>query len=189
MMAEAPARLWLDLHVGVQQQLFNSMDPAPFHLRDLDPAVAAYIVDWAEEAPPRAALGLRVTLNDEAARPGDAALLRDAVHEHFKRRVLASRRELKHLFRNGRISLAIGLGFLAVAIFISESVTGLITNEHYALLVQESVVIGGWVALWHPINIFLYDWWPIRASGKLHERLSTAEVQLSGSAAMERDRA
>ena len=102
------------------------------------------------------------------------------MHENFTRRVAGTRRELRRLFRDGRISLAIGLGFLAIAIVISEAVGGLIANEHYALLVQESVVIGGWVALWHPINIFLYDWWPIRASAKLYERLSRAEVQLSG---------
>lgn len=179
-MAEPEAMLWLDLHVAVQKQLFNSMDPAPFRKRDLDPVVSAYIVDWAEEAPQRATLGLRVTLTDEPASAADAALLRAAVHENFNRRVAGTRRELRRLFRDGRISLAIGLGFLAIAIAISEAVGGLIANEHYALLVQESVVIGGWVALWHPINIFLYDWWPIRASAKLYERLSRADVQLSG---------
>jgi hypothetical protein len=180
MMEESAETLWLDLHVAVQKQLFNSMDPAPFRKRDLDPVVSAYIVDWAEEAPLRARLGLRVTLTDEPANTADAALLRAAVHENFNRRVAGTRRELRRLFRDGRISLAIGLGFLAIAIVISEAVGGLIANEHYALLVQESVVIGGWVALWHPINIFLYDWWPIRASAKLYERLSRAEVQLSG---------
>ena len=181
-MEESAETLWLDLHVAVQKQLFNSMDPAPFRKRDLDPVVSAYIVDWAEEAPLRARLGLRVTLTDEPANTADAALLRAAVHENFNRRVAGTRRELRRLFRDGRISLAIGLGFLAIAIVISEAVGGLIANEHYALLVQESVVIGGWVALWHPINIFLYDWWPIRAAIKLHERLSVADVRLTGSA-------
>ena len=48
MMEESAETLWLDLHVAVQKQLFNSMDPAPFRKRDLDPVVSAYIVDWAE---------------------------------------------------------------------------------------------------------------------------------------------
>ena len=50
----------------------------------------------------------------------------------------------------------------------------------YAKLVQESVVIGGWVALWQPINIFLYDWWPIRRLVKLYDRLARADVALTG---------
>jgi len=39
-------------------------------------------------------------------------------------------------------------------------------------------VIGGWVALWRPLEIFLYDWWPIRAEAKLHDRLSESDVRL-----------
>ncbi|MBP7982093.1 MAG: hypothetical protein KAY90_03770, partial [Arenimonas sp.] len=54
----------------------------------------------------------------------------------------------------------------------------LISNESSAWLIQESVVIGGWVALWHPLNIFLYDWWPIRAEIRLYERLVAMEVRL-----------
>jgi hypothetical protein len=53
----------------------------------------------------------------------------------------------------------------------------------YATLIEESVVIGGWVALWQPINIFLYDWWPIRRLVKLYDRLARAEVVLIGAGA------
>ena len=27
-------------------------------------------------------------------------------------------------------------------------------------LIKESLIISGWVALWRPLEIFLYDWWP-----------------------------
>jgi hypothetical protein len=39
------------------------------------------------------------------------------------------------------------------------------------------------VALWQPINIFLYDWWPIRRLVKLYGRLAGAEVMLVGTGA------
>jgi len=32
--------------------------------------------------------------------------------------------------------------------------------------------------LWHPLNIFLYDWWPIRAERRLFERLGAMQVQV-----------
>jgi hypothetical protein len=35
------------------------------------------------------------------------------------------------------------------------------------------------VALWQPINIFLYDWWPIRRLVKLYDRLAIAAVELT----------
>jgi hypothetical protein len=39
-------------------------------------------------------------------------------------------------------------------------------------------VIGGWVALWRPAEIFLYEWWPIRAEAKLLDRLSEMSVRV-----------
>jgi len=36
----------------------------------------------------------------------------------------------------------------------------------------------GWVVLWHPMRIFLYDWWPIRAQAKLFDRLGEMDVQV-----------
>jgi hypothetical protein len=38
--------------------------------------------------------------------------------------------------------------------------------------------IGGWVALWRPLEIFLYEWWPIRAEACLYDRLGEMDVQV-----------
>ena len=29
-------------------------------------------------------------------------------------------------------------------------------------LLRESLVLAGWVGLWHPMELFLYAWWPDR---------------------------
>lgn len=168
----------LELNIADPMQLFNSMDPAPFHERDLDTDVVDYIVDWAQEVAPDAPLRLVVTLCHESAPERGASLICDAVHMSFQRRALAKRRALKRMLREGRISMVIGIAFLAAAIFVSDYLGSLIANENYAWLLQESVVIGGWVALWHPLNIFLYDWWPIRAEKRLFERLGEMQVQV-----------
>lgn len=174
---------WLDLHVSTQRQLFNSMDPAPFRERDLDPEVSLYIREWAEELSLTAPLGIKVTLTEEPVSRVDEAALRDALHDNFARSAAEHRRDLKQLFRDGRISLLIGLGFLALAILIAEAVASRMPDGPYATLIEESVVIGGWVALWQPINIFLYDWWPIRRLVKLYDRLARTEVVLIGAGA------
>jgi hypothetical protein len=177
-MATERAMGLLELSIANPMQLFNSMDPAPFRERDLDAEVVAYIFDWAQTQTLKAPLRLCVTLHQKQAGSDDLGVLGDAVHESFRRRAEADRRKLKKLFRDGRISLLIGVSFLAAAIFISDYLGGLISNENYAWLLQESVVIGGWVALWHPLNIFLYDWWPIRAEARLFDRLSQMDVQV-----------
>ena len=57
-------------------------------------------------------------------------------------------------------------------------------DPRYALLFEESVVIGGWVALRRPINILLRDWRPIRALVKRYDRLARADVELEAAGAM-----
>jgi hypothetical protein len=32
--------------------------------------------------------------------------------------------------------------------------------------------------MWRPLEVFLYDWWPIRAEVRLFERLSTMPVRI-----------
>ncbi|WP_431275295.1 hypothetical protein ACQ858_02640 [Variovorax ureilyticus] len=173
----------LDLHVAELRQLFNSMDPAPFRERDLDPEAEAYIVDWAREIKGRRPLALCVHVDSAAVRPEDVTMLRDAIGQYFQHRAHAAERRLQHLFRVGRISLLIGMAFLAVALAVSEAVGALLQKQRYARLVQESLGIGGWVALWRPMEIFLYDWWPIRGEVRLYERLGGIEVSLLPGAA------
>ena len=116
----------LELRIGELRQLFNAMDPAPFRERDLDPNAETYIVEWARETRPGQPLRLVVHLGREAAPAGHEPMLRDAVDGYFRQRAESTRRELRQLFRVGRVSLLIGLAFLAGAIVIGEFVAGLV---------------------------------------------------------------
>lgn len=168
----------LELHVAELRQLFNAMDPAPFRERDLDPNAEAYIVDWGRETRRASPLRLVVHLSREPATSENAAMLRDAIHTYFTQRARATRAQLRQLFRVGRLSLVIGLAFLACAIVVGEMIANLVGKESYGGFLKESLVIGGWVALWRPLEIFLYDWWPIRAEARLLDRLSDMQLQL-----------
>ncbi len=175
----------LELSVGELRQLFNAMDPAPFRERDLDPNAEDYIVAWAREASRTAPLALLVRISREPVTAASAQVLRDSVHSYFALRAKATRKQLRQLFRVGRVSLLIGLVFLAFAIVLGEFVAGFASKESYSGIIKESFVIGGWVALWRPLEIFLYDWWPIRAEAKLFDRLGAMDVTVvpSGDAA------
>jgi hypothetical protein len=67
----------------------------------------------------------------------------------------------------------IGLSFVAAALVGADLAGGF----RYGIL-RESFVIGGWVALWRPLEIFLYDWWPIRAEAQRYDRLAAMTVEL-----------
>jgi hypothetical protein len=174
--SEAVVRL--DLHLAELRQLFNSMDAAPFRERDLDPVAEQFIVEWAREARPDAALALTVHLSRVAAVDGELSILRDAVRDYFALAAAAARRRLKRLFRTGRWNLVVGIAFVALAIYVGDLVGGLVGRYQYGRLIEDSMAIGAWVALWRPIEIFLYDWWPIRAEARLYDRLSAMQVDV-----------
>jgi hypothetical protein len=168
----------IEVRVGGLRQLFNAIDPSPFHERDLDPRAEEFIVDWSRDLPRDAPLALVVHLERGAGRADEAVILREAIHEFFSQRAASSRRSLRELFRRGRISLAIGLAFLAASIAVGDGLSTFFTERGWPDIVGESLLIGGWVAMWRPLEVFLYDWWPIRAEARLFDRLSSMPVKI-----------
>ena len=143
----------IDVHVGEIRQLFNSMDPSPFRERDLDPKAEAYIIDSARELSRNAPLVLTVSLSGGASAAEDLAALPQAVHEYFAQRGVATRTGLRRMLRIGKW---VGVGSV----------------------LHESFIIGAWVALWRPLEILLYDWWPILADARLFDRLAAMAVEV-----------
>jgi hypothetical protein len=167
----------IEVRVGELRQFFDSIDPAPFRERDLDAKVERFVVEWAREVPRDVPLSLRVCIDAPAAAGIDDRVVSDAVHQHFSYRAMSTRRQLKHLFSVGRGSLLIGLIALAGLTGLSQFVAHRL-NSGFGEILREGLSIGGWVAMWRPIEIFLYDWWPIRREARLYDRLSAMPVKV-----------
>lgn len=168
----------IEVHVGELKQLFNSIDPSPFRNKDLDPQAEEFIVGWAKDLPRDVTLALVVDLDRQAGLPDEAAVLRDAIHEFFRQRAEAYRRRLRDLFRRGRTSLLIGVTVLAGAIALGDFLANLMKTSRIGEIVRESLTIGGWVSMWRPLEVFLYDWWPIRNEARLSDRLAAMPVRI-----------
>ncbi len=178
MTTERPKDPAIAIRVRDLKRLFNAIDPSPFREKDLDPNAEEFIVGWAKELPRTAPPALVVELDRASAIPGEGAMLEDAVHEFFAGRAVAFRRRLHLLFRNGRTSLVIGLAFLTSAMALSNLMTTWLSGSHVSNVLREGLTVGGWVAMWRPIEIFLYDWWPIRADARLADRLARMAVRI-----------
>ena len=168
----------IEVRITELRQLFNAIDPSPFRDRDLDPAAEAFIVEWAKDLPPDVPWALVVHLERAAGRDDEAAILREAIHEYFTQRAVAAGRRLRELFKRGRLSLAVGLAFVAVSIAGGDAAGYYLGDTGYANVIRESLLIGGWVAMWRPLEVFLYDWWPIRAECRLLRRLAAILVRI-----------
>lgn len=175
----APHRI--EIFVDRMEQLFNSMDPSPFHEKDLDHDAEEFIVSWAKEYPRSDPLTLIVHLDQPSEHIGSQELIEKAVRNYFAYRGKLNRLEFKHLLKQGRTSLVIGVLFLATCLSLSEFVFHQRPGTLPGLM-RESLTIAGWVAMWRPMQIFLYDWWPLLRVGHIYEKLSHVPVELRGPA-------
>ncbi|MFA6286768.1 MAG: hypothetical protein WC661_05225 [Opitutaceae bacterium] len=175
-MTDAPHAARIEVRLRELSQLFNSMDPSPFNERDLDADAEEFIVSWARELPPRGDIELVVHLATPPP-PERAAEVEQAVRHFFAERAAIKRLEFRLLMRRGRLSLAIGLMFLT-ACMVAGQLVGTSDYGTAGSVVRESLMIGGWVAMWRPLQIFLYDWWPVRDECRILERLARMRVSL-----------
>jgi hypothetical protein len=173
------------IRVRVQSldKLFSAIDPSPLSERDLNEQTEHFIVSWAREVP----AGTPLSLNIELCRPvplrDPTRSVREAVHVFFGRRAETAARELRTMFRRGRTSLVIGLLFLTTCVIVGDVLGTRIDDGHLANVLREGLTVAGWVAMWRPMEVFLYNWWPLAADRRLYDRLARMPVTVETTAA------
>lgn len=157
-------------------QLFDRRDPSPFKERDLDEDFSRYLILAVSELRQAPKIKLVVKMQEHNPSFFRAKDVEEAIYTYFSFELENSKNDLRTLFTQGRSALVMGLAFLALCY------TG-----YYFTRIQESLFWGvlgegfhvmGWVAMWKPINLFLYEWWPIRDRINLMTRLQQIKVEI-----------
>ncbi|MBL8779755.1 MAG: hypothetical protein JNL06_02320 [Alphaproteobacteria bacterium] len=169
----------IELNVREIAQLFETFDPYPFLQRDLDKDAEEFIVGWARELPRDHELKIVVHVPRSEAETSSGRELARSMAAYFAHRADAVRRDLRELFRIGRMSFAIGVGVLIGCVIAAQYVSAILGDGPFARVMEESLIILGWVANWRPLEIFLYEWWPIARRRNLYGRLAAAEITLN----------
>jgi hypothetical protein len=84
--------------------------------------------------------------------------------------------DFKRLMREGRVSLVIGLGFLLLCQGVA--MTLVVDEGSWMSVLHQGLTITGWVAMWRPLEIGLYRWWPLLAERELFQRLERMPVEI-----------
>lgn len=159
----------IELKLHTIQQLFNSMDPSPFHERDLDRDAETFIESWAQERPRHSPIRIVIHLGEKPSESPE--IIGKSIHNYFDYKAGLSRNNLRRLLREGWTSLLIGVPFLVACTMAAHSVT---TSR----VISEGLTIIGWVAMWRPLEIYLYRWWPILNLVRTYKKLAAAEVEV-----------
>jgi hypothetical protein len=167
----------LALRVRELSQLFNSMDPTPFLNKDLDPEANNFIESWASGYPAGSRFHITIHLEQWPADGDPNEMIAAAVHNHFSYKAERTRVAFQRLMKVGRLSLGIGLVFVSLCLLAADVIGNLGSSPGYSIA-RESLTIIGWVAMWRPLEIFLYDWWPLQRQIRLFQNLSGAHVHV-----------
>lgn len=169
----------IDLRLERLQQLANGMDPSPFPRRDLDPDAERYIVEAARELPLDAPWALALwlppgELGDLGADAGER--VGNTLRNYFQWEAESAQRRLSDHLRASWQATLLGLAFMAVCMLVRNLIEPV--DHLLAGTAGEGLLVIGWVALWRPLEMFLYDWWPLHREARLMKRLASLPVSL-----------
>ncbi|HEU4950897.1 MAG TPA: hypothetical protein VFT46_03055 [Holophagaceae bacterium] len=167
----------IDLRLRAERQLFDARDPAPFRERDLDADAVAWILQSMEEVPKRAPAKIVIQLRERSPQDLEPEALREAVRAHFRWEIERLRRQRRADRREGAFFLLLAVPLLALCLGLAVAAKR-IPEPGLAAFLGEGLPIVGWVAMWRPLELFLYDGWPLRRRIRLCERVLGSEIEV-----------
>ncbi len=172
-------KLIQDIHLKLREerQLFNSFDPSPFLERDIDDDAAEYIVDSVKEYPLKQKMRLIIFLPKKRKHKVSNEEIQSAIKFYFDYNTKILKIKLKDLLAHGRKSLAIGTLFLIFCLIASE-LSNLYLTGVISRIFAEGLMIVGWVAMWKPLDLLLYEWWPITKEIAIRQKIKDMAVKV-----------
>ncbi len=167
----------VELNLKDINQLFNTIDPSPFREKDLDHDAEEFIVSWTREFPLGEPVTLVIYLSELPAVKDFEPMIEQSVRHYFDYRARLNQKDFRQLMKDGRHSLLIGGLFPAACLAAAQALQGRGTGTVLSVA-RESLTIAGWVAMWRPMEIFLYEWWPLRRRWRVYEKMSRMKVEV-----------
>lgn len=165
----------IELRVSDFSQLLQ-LNPPPLGDGSLTAESENYILRKAKRLPAHQPIRIQIDAPPDATNPDSLSDVAGAITSHFKVRAYEESQDVRELFRYGRKALLIGFVTLSTCLFMAWYFSYNLTTSPITRLMQESFIILGWVSMWRPIEIFLYDWLPLYRRRKLCLRLADAKV-------------
>ena len=175
---EQDGKLLIEIELKSLMQIFNSFDPAPFHEKELDASAEVYIYNLVAEFPLKTPLELMIYLPSSETGKETGETLKEAIKNHFSYKNLLTDIELRRFLQRGRRNMAIAVVFLFLCLLI----IGLLSTIEGGLLktmLSEGLTIIGWVAMWEPVNVFLYGWWPLVQKKNIYNKILGMDVRVN----------
>lgn len=126
---------------------------------------------------PPAPVTARISLPASERTPDLEPRCRAALRAVLDRRIERNRNDARSLRKEGYATLWRGLVFLALCL-LGSRIMGVVdfAPGFVERFIDEGLVIAGWVALWYPLDVLLYQRWPLTRERRLYERLRDMQL-------------
>lgn len=173
----AEGKRWIEVRVKSSKQLFDARDPAPFRERDLDDDFVEYIISSVREFSFSTPLKIVIYFEENETQDLPKDSIREAIRSYFSYKIDIQSGDLKSFIKRAQFFLIIGLFVLVSCIGIAQSLV--IPNPPGPLgILREGIVIFGWVSIWKPIELILFDWYPLYEKLRLYKKLVKIEIDI-----------
>ena len=168
----------IEVRVKNAQQLFDVRDPAPFRERDLDDDFVEYITTSVEEIGHNSNLKIVINIGEKETESIEKTVIKEAIESYLDYQIELKRLHLSKLFRTVRLFLFFGLASLFACLFVARTIEKKFDPDIFFYVTREGFVILGWVAIWKPFELVLFDWYPVFDKIKLLKKLRVCEIDI-----------
>lgn len=167
-----------EIKITVQRvtELITQLEDTRYRKRFLNPDIEEYIIERATRSHNRNKILL--TIEFQSGESVDFEQVTLAVKKNFGNRRHESQESLKETLRHGRRSLVVAFILVAIVLSTIEINKHIFPENGLTRTLSESLTILGWVALWRPAELLLYEWRPFKREMKLFSRLEQSEIQI-----------
>jgi hypothetical protein len=169
-------RVVIDVYASKVEELYEDFDKqAPFHRKDLDEELAAYLIDCVREIG-RVDFIIRITL-DSIPSGEFQERIRSSLRQFFIYQQELITASTRRQLRKSLLFLFGGMVLLFLSLRFGGGMTSVSARLVYERVLVEGVTIAAWVSMWESLTILMFSYWPARQRIRLNSRIAGAEVR------------
>ena len=170
----------IDLYLTDINNFFQARQIDPFLGENIGESGIDQLIDTmnASSRPEMKIRTIAVHLPEPMIGTAQAARLPAAVTNYCDAQIRMAAQKKREVFLEGRKALWIGLVFWGICLALSVVLEGLFAGSPFARLFGEGFIIAGWVCLWHPAELLLYEWRPFAREMKRYQQIKSMNIRL-----------
>lgn len=174
---QSEGKHWIEVRVKDAKCLFDGIDPAPFRERDLDDHFVEYIYSAVREFSLSTPVKIIIYIEESEEKSLSSEAIREAIHSHLSYEIELQTNNIRRFAKRAQLFLFIGLFVLASCLGVSQKLLDP-SSPGLSGILREGLVIFGWVSMWKPIELILFDWYPLLETLRYYKKLLMTDIEI-----------